>query len=227
MKTALIAAIGPKNELGFQGDLPWGRDLPEDLAYFKKITLGSAVIMGRKTWESFKGKGLVDRTNIIVTRKPKGAIYQQLSKFNAHAKVLVPQCKSVALALMQAQVLRQEKVFFIGGADIYREALPLVDEIYLNLVEKMTGPLEADVFFPEFNIEDYEQVSEETYFTEEYTVTNLVLGKKELHGKRRSGSGSSMVRDGASRAVEAGKTSKVHWQGASSVPAGNRSGYGY
>ena len=218
MKTALIAAIGPNNEIGYQGDLPWR--IKEDLQYFKKVTTGATVIMGRKTWDSIPGKkGLPNRQNIILTSKPKGTIYMETPGISTHSKVLVPQCKSIAAALLQAQILGGEKVFFIGGAQVYSQVLHTVDEIYLTLVEKMTEPIKADTFFPEFDISQFDKVSEDTYFTAEYTVTNLVLAKKS-DGKRTNRKPGSVADNASGRSSAGGNTGAIHWKGAGPGPGG-------
>lgn len=220
MKTALIAAIGPNNELGYQGDLPWR--IKEDLQYFKKVTTGAAVIMGRKTWDSIPGqKGLPGRINIVLTSKPKGTLYVA-SVLHKH-KVLVPQCKTIEAALLEVRKLGIANVFFIGGASVYEQVLHTVDEIYLTLVEKMSEPIKADTFFPEFDITEFEQVSEETYFTVEYTVTNLVLAKK-TDGKRSNRKPGGMADKPSGRSGRGGNTGAIHWQGAGHVPGGKSTG---
>ncbi len=136
-RVSLVAAIGATTRaLGKENKLLW--HLPEDLKYFKTLTTGHAVIMGRKTYESI-GKPLPNRTNIVVTRT---------ATYKAEG------CKGVTSledALEYARALTNSgasEVFVIGGADIYTQALPLADRLYLTLVD---DPGEgADVFFPEY-----------------------------------------------------------------------------
>jgi len=118
----MIAAVGRNRELGRGNELLW--HIPEDLKRFKALTLGHPVIMGRKTFESI-GKPLPGRTNLVVSRS----------------------ALSLEDALAQAKKLDKEEVFIIGGAQIYEQALPYADRLYLTLIEDTK---EADAFFPEY-----------------------------------------------------------------------------
>lgn len=221
MKTALIAAIGKNNELGFQGGLPW--KIKEDMAYFKSITKDATVIMGRSTWESLKRKALPNRFNIIVTRDKKLQTKRRSNNIGLDVPFFA---ESIEAAKLVARLYNDSKpIFFIGGAMLYEQVLPIVDKIYLTIVEKMTGSIEADVFFPEIDMSAYEEVSQETYFTAEYTVTNLVLAKKDTNGKHSRGTGNSVVRNGNRESTKTEQARKIHWEGASSLPS--RAGYGY
>lgn len=136
-RVSLVAAIGATTRaIGKENKLVW--HLPEDLKYFKTLTTGHAVIMGRKTYESI-GKPLPNRTNIVVTRT---------ATYKAEGCKVVT---SLEDALKYARALTNSgasEVFVIGGADIYTQALPLADRLYLTLVD---DPGEgADVFFPEY-----------------------------------------------------------------------------
>jgi dihydrofolate reductase len=135
-KIVIVAAIGKNRELGNQNALLW--HIPEDLKRFKEKTLGHPVIMGRKTFESIVailGKPLPGRTNIVVTRNTDFA----------YAGI------KVAHALKDAFSIAKEEnpieIHIGGGADLYAQALPFVDELYLTLVDDAP---EADTFFPEF-----------------------------------------------------------------------------
>lgn len=149
MKLSLIVATANNNAIGRNNELPW--HLPQDLKYFKSVTLGKPVIMGRKTFESI-GKPLPGRTNIVVTR-------QKDWKF---AGVLV--AKSVEEALEIGQQFRNEQdslaeeIMVIGGAEIYRHALPIADRVYLTRIEaKVDG---ADAYFPELPNTQWKLTSE-------------------------------------------------------------------
>ena len=147
-RVSMIAAIGAETRaLGKDNKLLW--HLPEDLKYFKQTTLGHAVIMGRKTYESI-GKPLPSRTNIVVTRTPT---------FKAEGCKVVD---SLDNALAYARALTNpgsNEIFIIGGAEIYAQALPITDRLYLTLID---APGEgADVFFPEYEKEFTKVVSEE------------------------------------------------------------------
>ena len=148
MKLSLIVATAKNNAIGRNNELPW--HLPQDLKYFKSVTLGKPVIMGRKTFESI-GKPLPGRTNIVVTRQKNWSV----------AGVLV--AKSVEEALEIAQQFRgeqsslAEEVMVIGGAEIYRHALPLADRVYLTKIDiEVEG---ADAFFPQLPASKWQLVS--------------------------------------------------------------------
>lgn len=128
MSLALIVAVGENNEIGKHGRMPW--HLPADLKHFKALTLGKPVIMGRKTFEAI-GKPLPERRNIVVSRNPAW-----------HA----PGCESAA-SLTDAMVLAAgvREIMLIGGGELYREALPRAQRIYLTRVH---ARFEADTFFP-------------------------------------------------------------------------------
>ncbi len=136
LNVCLIAARGRNNVIGNEGDLPWR--LKDDLAFFKKVTMGCPILMGRKTWESLPFRPLKGRENIVMTRDwtynaPGARVY---SSFPA------------AINAARAIATRQGAgcVFVIGGATIYDLALPYVDTIYMTEVD--ASP-EGDVFFPQ------------------------------------------------------------------------------
>ena len=149
MKLSLIVATANNNAIGRNNELPW--HLPQDLKYFKSVTLGKPVIMGRKTFESI-GKPLPGRTNIVVTR-------QKDWKF---AGVLV--AKSVEEALTIGQQFRNEQnnlaeeIMVIGGAEIYRHALPIADRVYLTRIDANVDG--ADAYFPELSVNQWKLASE-------------------------------------------------------------------
>lgn len=131
---AMIAAIGENSVIGRDGQIPWR--LPTDFAHFKRTTLGKPLIMGRKTFESI-GKPLPGRTNIIVSRR------------QGYAPDGVVVCHSLAAALAEAQRIAAAdgaaEVMIGGGAEIYREAMPLADRLYITHVA--VSP-EGDARFP-------------------------------------------------------------------------------
>lgn len=132
-RVSAIAAIASGNRaLGRGNDLIY--KIPEDLKRFKDLTSGHPIIMGRKTFESI-GRVLPNRTNIIITRD---------LDFKAEGAIVV---NSIEEALEKAKRLEKEEIFIIGGAQIYQQALPFTDKLYLTLVE---GSPEADVYFPDY-----------------------------------------------------------------------------
>jgi dihydrofolate reductase len=143
MKLSLIVAAANNNVIGRNNELPW--HLPQDLKYFKSVTLGKPVIMGRKTFESI-GKPLPGRTNIVITRQSDWQ----------HAGVLVASSVKDAVALAEnfRNELGQasEEIMVIGGAEIYRSALPLADRVYLTRIE---ANVVGDAWFPELRDTDW------------------------------------------------------------------------
>ncbi len=147
MQKALIVAYGRNGEIGAHGDLPWGRSLPGDLAQFKRRTTGGSIIMGRRTFESIGKRPLPDRENIVVSSTPAGV-----------SGVLT------ALSLESAYALARYPIFIIGGARLYRAALPTVDVIYATEVDA-TFP-DADTFFPKLSGE-WQEVAREHHQADE------------------------------------------------------------
>lgn len=131
MKINIIAAIGPNRELGKDNKLLW--HISEDLKRFKDLTMGKVVIMGRKTYESLK-KPLSNRINIIITRNQNYKI----------DKCLV--VNSLEEAMEKSKT--SGEAFIIGGGEIYKQALPYAQKLYLTIVE---GQFEADTFFPDYS----------------------------------------------------------------------------
>jgi len=145
----IIAAIAKNNALGKDNDLIWY--LPEDLKRFKKITSGHHILMGRNTFESI-GKPLPNRTTIIITRNKE---YFKEGCLVAH---------SLEQAIEMAKV--DEKIFIIGGAQIYKYAIEnnIADTLDLTLVHHQ---FEADAFFPEIDFKIWEEVSREDFKADE------------------------------------------------------------
>lgn len=138
MKTiSIIVAMAKNRVIGKRGAIPWY--LPADLARFKRLTMRHPIIMGRKTHESI-GRALPGRQNIVITRQEG---YQAKGCDVVH---------SLEEALERAE---GDEVFVIGGAEIYREALPLAKRIYLTGVD---AELPGDVYFPEFDRRAWREV---------------------------------------------------------------------
>lgn len=133
-KISIICALGKNRAIGRRGELLWS--IPEDMQRFRELTTGHTVIMGRKTLESI-GKPLLNRINIIVTRQKD---YKVKNCFIVD---------SLKKAIELAKKKEKEELFIIGGGEIYKQALPLADKLYLTVVDD--GPANADTFFPEYS----------------------------------------------------------------------------
>ena len=149
MTVSLIVAVSSNGVIGRDGGLPW--HLPADLKHFKRTTMGHHLIVGRRTWEEV-GKPLPGRTMVVVTRSQRFA--------PEGAKVV----RSVEQALEIAA--EDDESFIGGGSQIYRIALArdLVHRIYLTRIH---AEVEGDTFFPEFDLDDWELVSEEHHEADE------------------------------------------------------------
>ena len=152
----MIVAVDEERAIGKDNRLLW--NIPEDLKRFKELTTGHTVIMGENTYHSI-GRPLPNRTNIVVT---------------LNQSLVLPGCfvvYSIDEAFQMAKEKEKEEVFVIGGASIYRQCLPLVERLYLTLVE---GKHEADTFFPDY-AEFQKVVSEEKGENGQYRYTYYIL----------------------------------------------------
>ena len=143
----LIAAVAQNNALGKNNNLLW--HLPNDFKRFKAITSGHYIIMGRKTFESFP-KPLPNRTHVIITRK----------KDYAQENCIV--VGNLADAITACP--KSEDIFVIGGGEIYAQAINLVDKLDITKVHEN---FEADVYFPEIDLNIWESSSEEYHHKDE------------------------------------------------------------
>ncbi len=143
MIISLIAAVASNGVIGRAGALPW--HLPVDLGRFRELTTGHTVIMGRKTFQSI-GRPLPERVTIVLTRR---------GEFEA-AGVAVAGSLQEALAAAAGE----SEVFVCGGGEVYRQALPLADRIYLTLLDR---PFDGDTLFPEIPPGRFEEVSREPF----------------------------------------------------------------
>ena len=139
MRLSLIVAMAKNRTIGLDGAMPW--HIPEDLKFFKRVTMGHPVIMGRKTYQSI-GTALPGRTNIVVTRNKDFEA--------ADADVVHDLSEALTKAKATEELWRpdggREEIFVIGGADIYGQALPEAQRIYMTEVHQ---ELPGDAFFPE------------------------------------------------------------------------------
>lgn len=147
-RLTIVAALAANRVIGRDGGLPW--HLPDDLKHFQRLTTGSPVVMGRKTFDEV-GKPLPNRTNIVVTRQRDWAA----------DGVLVSHSLDDALALAGADAA---EVFIIGGAEIYALALPLAQRMVLTHVQ---AEVEGDTWFPQWDADAWREVSRAEHAVDE------------------------------------------------------------
>jgi dihydrofolate reductase len=138
-RISLIAALARNRVIGIENRLPW--KLSDDLKHFKALTFGHHILMGRKTYESI-GRPLPGRTTVIITR----------AGFPAPAGCVVAHSIEEAITACEGD----QEIFFVGGADLYRQGLPLADRLYLTEIQ---ADVEGDAWFPEFNRAQWTEVS--------------------------------------------------------------------
>lgn len=147
MTLSHIVAVSANDVIGVNNDLPW--EIPEDMKFFRDKTKGKALIMGRKTFESV-GHPLPHRLNVIVTRQPN-------YKSSAANVVVQPDLKS-AIAYCQTQVSKYgEEIFIIGGGEIFKASMDLVDVIYLTRIHKDYA---GDIRYPKVDTKVFELVEQ-------------------------------------------------------------------
>lgn len=154
---ALIVAVAKNGVIGKGGQLPWR--IPEDLRHFRRLTSGHAVIMGRRTWDEV-GKPLPNRRNLVVTRTaglelPGAEVFSSVEEAIARARETDPM------------------PFVIGGAQIYREAMPLVTRVYLTEIDR---EVDGDTRFPDFDRAAFDET--ERRVGEEPDVVFLTLERR-------------------------------------------------
>jgi dihydrofolate reductase len=142
-RLTLIAAVARNGVIGRNGAIPWR--LPGDLPRFKRITLGHAVVMGRRTWESL-GRPLPGRRNLVISRTP-GLALGRVEVFPSLRDALAA-CDDAA------------EVFVIGGTEAYREALPLAQRLLLTEID---ADIPGDAFFPAFDRGPWRETARETH----------------------------------------------------------------
>lgn len=140
---SIVVAIDKHGGIGADNDLLWQRDLPDDLAHFKKLTTGCSVIMGRRTFESI-GRPLPNRENIVVSSRPVGV----------HGIL-------TANSLESAYELARYPIMIIGGGQLYKAALNDVDRLYVTEVQESFPA--ATVFFPSIDTNIWKETAREVH----------------------------------------------------------------
>jgi len=143
---AIIVAMSRNRTIGINNTLPWR--CPEDLKRFKALTMGHHLIMGRKTFDSI-GKPLPGRTTVVVTRDRSLKIDGCTVVHSLHEAI--------------ASCARDTHIFVVGGADIYAQAMGLADTLYITEIQQT---VEGDAHFPEFNPDEWQEVSREIHHQE-------------------------------------------------------------
>ena len=171
LRVCLVVALARNRVIGRDGGLPW--QISADLRRFKQITLGKPVIMGRKTFESI-GRPLPDRHNIVVTRDPN---------YSKEGIVVVPDLETALKAAASFNRSSGEsEIMVIGGGEIYRQALPLAQRIYLT---EVAAEPDGDAFFPALAESDWREVAREDHDGKEegadHPYSFVVLERRSVH----------------------------------------------
>jgi dihydrofolate reductase len=171
IRKSIIACIGLNRELGKSNNLLW--HIPEDLAYFKKTTQGTPVIMGRSTFLSLpeKFRPLPGRKNIVLSRQKNN----ELKKYSQQIIIVDNFTRAFSEAERVARKNNQREIFVIGGASIYQQTLEMVDRLYLTIVKERDST--ADVYFPEYKNIFNKEVFREKQFNEKYDFDFVILDK--------------------------------------------------
>ncbi len=148
MIISLIWAMDENRLIGVENRLPW--KLPADMKWFRRHTLGKPIIMGRKTFDSFGGRALPERSNIVVTRD---------KNYQADGALVVYSIEEALQAAGDA-----EEVMIIGGASFYEQLLPRAERLYITQVH---GKFEGDAWFPEFEMDEWQEVAREDHTADE------------------------------------------------------------
>lgn len=186
MRISLIFAMNANRIIGNNDKLPWL--LKSDLERFKELTIDHPVIMGRKTFESIlarNGRPLPKRCNVVITRD----VWSWKQKQADHPE-LFRNCVFVSSLHEGINLMRPElEVFIIGGAEIYAEALPIADRMY---VTQVGGHFEGDVKFPLFNMNDWTTLYDELITTDNHPYAFSIL-ERRVRPKSSTTSGADLV----------------------------------
>jgi len=148
---SIVLAVSTNGVIGRDGDMPW--KLSTDLKRFKALTLGKPLVLGRKTFESFGSRPLPGRPHVVISRS---------------AEIVMPMVETVRSleeGLERAREIAEDtgvdEIFVIGGGEIYRQALPLADRLYVTHVEAEIA--DGDTFFPPVDLDVFGPVAEERF----------------------------------------------------------------
>ncbi len=156
---SIIVAIAQNNAIGKDNQLLW--HIPADLKRFKLLTTGHTIVMGKRTFESLPVRPLPNRHSIVITDI---------------AGEEIPGCTMAYSIDESIEKMDMDKEnFIIGGGSVYRQFLPLADQLYLTIV---TRDFEADTFFPDIDYKEWETVSREDHPEEELPYYYIILKRK-------------------------------------------------
>jgi dihydrofolate reductase len=157
---SIIVAVSEDWGIGKDNELLW--HISEDLKRFKRLTTGKTVVMGKKTWESLPKRPLPGRKNIVLTDNPAETIENAVTSYSIDDAI--------------SKCLPDEEIFIIGGGSIYRQFMPLADQLYITHVHKKAP---ADIYFPEIDLKIWKVTEEEEFVSDDgipYTYT--VYGRR-------------------------------------------------
>ena len=161
---SIISALANNRTIGKKNDLPW--HLPADLKHFKETTTGKTIVMGLNTFKSIGSKPLPNRKNIVLSGDMTVQVPEGVILVNSLERVL--------------EMTKDEKeVMICGGAMVYQQFLPLADRMYLTYIDH---DFDVDIFFPEFNMNDWQEVSRENHQPDEknlYPYSFVILERKK------------------------------------------------
>lgn len=164
MDISVIFAMGNNRVIGIENRLPWR--MPADLRYFKKITLGKPVVMGRLTFESLGCKALPGRENIVIS-----------SQQTYHAPGCVV-ASNLDMIFALPQIKNAPEIMVIGGASLFAQFLPLATRLYLTQIH---ADFPGDSYFPDFDLKDWQEISRDEHTADEknpYPYTYLCLARR-------------------------------------------------
>ncbi len=170
MEISLIVAIANNGVIGKGNTIPWMGKLPKDIKLFRETTTGHVVIMGRKTYDSFDPafRPLPKRLNVVITRN------MELLE-NDHGIENLVYVKSFAEAILATENSGL-KIFIIGGVEIFKWGLTIADTL---LITRVGAEIEGDVFFPEWNKDDFLLLEQQTYVADEKNQYSITFQKLE------------------------------------------------
>jgi dihydrofolate reductase len=151
MRISIIVAVAENGVIGRGGQLPWR--LSADLQRFKRLTMGHTIVMGRRTWESI-GRPLPGRRTVVVSRQPNYRVDE----------TAVAVASNVEHAIQIAEESHDDEGFIIGGAELYRAALPQADRLYYTRVATVT---DGDTFFPEVDWSEWKPIESSSHNADE------------------------------------------------------------